>query len=265
MAKLQGEVVFTGTLGDLSAYRMRGVDRIIVRRKGGPSKKKIKSHPNFDLVRRNNSEFGGRATAAKWIMRGLHIVKRLGDYNISGPLNALMKPVQRLSHGTLGQRDVLLSKNIKILEGFSFNKNVPFDAVVRIPIACVIDRANRSVKLEIPALLPAINLFTPKSNPIYAITVSLSAIPDIKYNNDLGYGVARPYDLLKTWASFTTDWYPIIKGSPNTTVELALPHAMPDNDFSLMVAIGICYGQMEDVTTVKQVKNAGSAKVLAMG
>jgi hypothetical protein len=54
---------------------------------GGPSKRMIKSHPSFELTRRNNKEFGGRSTASKWIRRFLYPLKPMSDYNISGPLN----------------------------------------------------------------------------------------------------------------------------------------------------------------------------------
>ena len=265
MAILDGDVSFTGPLGNLSAYRMRGVDRIILRRKGGPSKKKIKTSERFDLVRRNNSEFGGRAVDDKWVMRGMKRIKHLGDYNISGPLNALMKPLQLLSTNVRGQRDVLLSRNPKILEGFSLNKNVPFDAVVRIPVHCFIDRTNRSARIEIPALVAGINLFTPKNNPMYALTISLGAIPDIKYKGeDLGYRPVDGYEYAPIETSYT-DWYPIVKGSPASTIELKLKHATTDDGFSLIVAIGIRYGQMTDATTIDEVQQAGSAKVLGMG
>jgi hypothetical protein len=78
---------FTGSLYNISAYKRRDMDTIIIRSNGGPSKRMIKSHPSFELTRKNNKEFGGRSTASKWIMRILYPLKPLSDYNISGPLN----------------------------------------------------------------------------------------------------------------------------------------------------------------------------------
>ena len=67
MAKLDGTIQFTGSLQNLSFYKMRGSDKIIVRKKGGPSRKQVKHSPNFENTRHNNSEFGGRALAAgRW-------------------------------------------------------------------------------------------------------------------------------------------------------------------------------------------------------
>jgi len=43
MGKLESEFQFTGPVGNLSAYRMRGVDKIIIRKKGGASRNKIRN------------------------------------------------------------------------------------------------------------------------------------------------------------------------------------------------------------------------------
>jgi hypothetical protein len=64
MARLISEIQFTGSLGNLSAYQMRGEKSVILRTKGGPSRRLIKTSKKFDLVRRYNAEFGGRSTAA---------------------------------------------------------------------------------------------------------------------------------------------------------------------------------------------------------
>jgi hypothetical protein len=67
MAGQEPGLDFTGSLHNISAYKRRDMDTIIIRSKGGPSKRMIKSHPSFDLTRRNNKEFGGRSTASKLI------------------------------------------------------------------------------------------------------------------------------------------------------------------------------------------------------
>lgn len=123
MAKLTSDIQFTGSLGNLSAYKMRGIDHTILRTKGGPSSAQIKKDPAFDVVRRNNAEFSGRAAASRWIMRMMWPQKALADYNIAGPLNALVKPIQELDkESAFGQRNIVLSKNKLLLQGFSLNR-----------------------------------------------------------------------------------------------------------------------------------------------
>ena len=55
---------FAGSLHNISACKKRDMDTVI-HSKGGPSKTMIKSHPSFEVTRKNNKEFGGRSTASK--------------------------------------------------------------------------------------------------------------------------------------------------------------------------------------------------------
>ena len=112
MGKIEQVVGFTGSVGNLTAYKMRGVDGIVVRQKGGVSKERIQNDLNFHRTRENNAEFGGRSAASRSIMNALFPLKPLADYNIAGPLNALLRPIQVADPiGARGQRSVELSKS----------------------------------------------------------------------------------------------------------------------------------------------------------
>ena len=261
MAQLSSEFNFTGSLGNLTAYKMKGVDRMILRMKGGPSKKTIKTSPKFALVRRNNAEFGGRARATRFIMMGMHPLKALADYNIAGPLNALMKPIQVLDkQNTLGKRHVLLSQNPRLLEGFSLNRQNPFDAMLRASLTYTMSRETLSATLDLPAMIPGINLFLSQRYPLYSVVAVLSVIPDVYYHEN-GYKTLLP-DYNSTYVM--SPWYPVLKGSPANTLELSLTNTPPDIAFSLMLSIGIRFGTMADASTIQQVRRAGAAKILAV-
>lgn len=263
MARINPDSSFTGSLGNLSFYKMRGVDKPIVRTKGGASKQKIKTHPKFEATRQINAEFGGRATASKWIMRMLWPQKALADHNIAGPLNALMKPIQAMDTiSELGKRHIALSQYPSILEGFSLNRKTGFDSIVRAHIGCQVSRDNLHVRVDIPALLPGINLYAPKAHPLYAITVVFGIIPDLFYTN-------RHYTPLNEYAGMApavrmTEWYPLLEGSPATALEITHPIVPPDEQFSIMISIGIRFGMMRSATLIDQVPYAGAARVLAM-
>ena len=47
MATLEGGIEFTGSVGMLSAYRIKGSDKIILRKKGGPKKKQVLTSQKF--------------------------------------------------------------------------------------------------------------------------------------------------------------------------------------------------------------------------
>lgn len=264
MGTLTSDIQFTGSVGNLTAYRMRGTDKIVVRRKGGATKERIKNGSEFDLTRRNNAEFSGRSTASRYLMRMLHPLKALADYNVAGPLNALMKPIQELDPTSeLGERQVMLSKNPVILEGFSLNRNTLFESVVRAPITASISRETLSAEVTIPALRPDIN-FKPRTDyPLYSFQVVLGIVPDLFFSAD-GYRPSHP-DFAKLSAVFQeSGWFPTLKGCEPTTISLQRATELPNNDFTLMLSIGICYGHLTGSGSIEQVKYAGAAKVLML-
>src|ERR1700759_3108156 len=85
---------FTGRLGPSSVYKMRGHSKLVIRTPGGASKSRIKNHRNFEATRSLNREWTLVTRAAKDIRLGLSAIRQLADYNISGPLNALIKKIQ---------------------------------------------------------------------------------------------------------------------------------------------------------------------------
>jgi hypothetical protein len=207
MARLTSDILFTGSLGSISAYKMRGSDQIILRRKGGPNPHHIKTSPSFELVRRNNTEFSGRAAASRWIMNMLWPQKALADYNIAGPLNALVKPIQELdTQSAFGQRHVRLSENKDLLQGFSLNRKNSFDSVIRNAVPYTLSRATGTATVEVPELLPGVNFFPRKDAPFYSIQLVLGVVPDLFYR-DGKYLPSSPAYQQSTFVVSSTDWH----------------------------------------------------------
>jgi hypothetical protein len=263
MAKLAPGIGFTGSLNNLSAYRMRGHDEIILRMKGGPSKKMIKRSPSFEQTRRNNMEFGGRSTAAGWIMRGLHPHKSLADYNIAGPLQAILKPIQLLDDKTeFGKRNVCLSKNPGLLGGFSLNRKTIFDSVMRSPLHVEISRSELTATINLPALVPGINFFASPYHPLFRISLSLAVVPDL-FHDAAGYKAAREYDHCYPH-KIQGEWFTVSRGCGEQSFEIEIDRPLPDENFSLVLSTGICYGELMLPASPQQVKYAGAAKILAV-
>src|SRR5688572_31668874 len=102
----------TGSADQLSYYTRKDLDGTFVRAKGGPSKELIETQPAFETTRKNNREFGGRSGFTRMFLRSLKSFKPLCDYNIAGPLNALLKQVQVLDTETeFGKRAICLSRS----------------------------------------------------------------------------------------------------------------------------------------------------------
>jgi hypothetical protein len=264
MAKLAAGVSFTGRIGNLSAYKMRGVEGIILRQKGGASKEKIKTSADFVNTRKVNSEFGGRSRASKWLRGTLGHQSHIADFNLAGPLNALMKPVQLLdAESKLGERNIELSKNPYLLEGFSLNRRTYLDSIIRSPLKWSISRDTLSARIDIPALMPGFNFFPAEKYPLYTIVTSLGIMPDLFYTSD-GYKPSSDEYKLNASQAADTGWLPVLKGSPALSLAITLPKPPPDQSFSLVLAVGVRYGTMRDASVVWPVNYVGAARILAM-
>lgn len=267
MAKMVGGLGdgLRGKLGGLSFYKMRGVDRPIVRESGGHTKKKVKRDPDLDLFRRAGSEFGGRAKMGGFIMRALTFQKPMADYNLAGPLSALMKPIQEQDRiSSLGQRNIYLSEYPHYIKGFSLNRNHPFDTVIRFPVTGIIDRETLSATVTFPELMPDINFFPAANHPYYGLRISLGFVPDVVFNYDRFTPIHRDY--AGTNAEYAdSQWYSLQQGSPSVTIEVKVNTIPPDTNFTLILGVGICYGELKALNDIDRVPHAGSAKVLEVG
>jgi hypothetical protein len=266
MAFLEG-FNFTGGLGEFTAYRRRGSSKIVLRRKGGASKEMILNSPQFALPRKNMSEFGGCSTMGQTVRRMTGSQRNLADFNISGPINALLRVVQNQDkQRALGRRSIELSKYPGMLEGFSFNERVRFDSIVRNTISWSISRETLSAHVDIPHLMPGVNFFTQNKAPMFSFVLSLGVIPDHFYDEALG--IFKPNDGYQSgWGAteIYTPWMPAAEGSEAFTVEIQEKTSRPpDAAHSLILTIGIRFGTVYGGGITDQVKKIGASKVLAV-
>jgi hypothetical protein len=266
MAFLEG-LKFTGKLGELTAYRMRGCSKIVLRAKGGPSAEQIKKSPAFKNTRYTMSEFGGCSRMGKHVRYALHPLKPLADNNFGSDINSIMRKVQLQDKTSLwGRRNIILSDYARILEGFPLNNEQPtFDSVVRNPVYYEMDRANRSAKVDIPELLRSINYFPQNGHALFRVIVTLGIVPDMTYDAIAGeYTPPKWFNADYFPTDVKTPWYPSMEGMPATTLALAVNEIPPDNGWSLMLSIGIQYGSLGEGGEIKEVKRFGTAKIVAL-
>jgi hypothetical protein len=266
MAFLSSGIKFEGLLGDVSAYRMKGSDRIVVRMKGGASKKKIKTAASMVNTRRTMSEFGAASRASSRVLR---MIKHRGGWSthgVQGALTAVMMHLRRSdTESTWGQRGILFSRNPKLLEGFSLNKGEKtFDNCINSPIRATLSREGLSARIVIPALIPGVNLTLPEDRPQYRLVAELITVPDFIFVQE-----HNRFDPMSDYSYFDsvnieTDWYTSRNGSSEATLDLNLEVVPPNEHFGLMLTIGLQLGVKHEGDTVELVKKAGAAKVLAM-
>ena len=264
MAQLDPQFHFTGPLGNLSAYRMQGVDKIILRKKGGASRDKIRTAPSFEHTRRLNSEFTGRARGVRAIMRALHPLKPLADYNFYGALNAAMKPVQeRDLQSEFGKRNIILSQHVPLLQGFSLNRYTTLDTLVRTPLKYAVASDTLKATVEIPELIPGITFFPPQKHSAFSVMAVLGVVPDLYYKDD-GYEPTHPEYARIVPATATTPWLHVSERLATTTLEVKLESAPADDACVLLLSVGICFGTPFHDGSIHLTKRAGSTRILAV-
>jgi hypothetical protein len=133
MAKLKGPITFTGTIDGFSFYHT--ADGIIIRRKWGPDKSRLKRDPAFKHIRQHSLEFGACAKAAKLLRMALApVIKDVCDSRVTSRLNAV-KNLDNVSepgkrHVSEGFKDASAAG---LLTGFSFNTGAGLEQLLRVP------------------------------------------------------------------------------------------------------------------------------------
>lgn len=262
MAKLQGPFGYTGSMGELSAYRMQGVDKIILRRKGGASREKIRRDPNFDLTRRNNQEWSGCTLMTKGILHALQPVRHLGDYNYTGDINSVCKKIQHTdSLGELGKRSLPLSQQPYLLEGFSLNRYTQLNALLRHPLPSTLNRDAGTATVQLPELVPGINLLNPQKLSMYRLVFSLGVVPDIAYDEDKRIYVPVSNTLPMTTAWYS-DWHYTDEKTAAQDVLVSLNDWQVAEGLSLLLSGGIEFGIPQSASRIIYKKYSGAGKVL---
>ena len=128
MAIVKGFLQMTGSIKGVSFYTRRGSDKVIMRTKGGVTKEKMATAPQYEGLRKNQKEFGGSSkfsSMTRYAFGGLH---RLADYNLTSVLSGMGKNLIKMDTvSELGQRRIQLSQHKHILEGFNFNRKCHFN------------------------------------------------------------------------------------------------------------------------------------------
>ncbi|MDP4252200.1 MAG: hypothetical protein Q8918_19035, partial [Bacteroidota bacterium] len=254
---------FTGRLGKVSAYKMRGHDKIVMRSRGGASKKQIKTSPDFESTRNLNSEWKAVTTASAEIRAGLYALKPLADYNTSGPLNAIVKKIQTAdTDHPKGKRSILFSRQPDLLSGFSFNRKTLFDSVIRQPLSVTIDPSAAVAEVVIPALTPGINFFGNPRYAYYQFVLAFTAVSDYSFDEMSGkFNAVCPK--IPDYRSVFTPWVPVNALQPSAAYRLAPDNTNPPvPGMTLVFGAGIQYGMPAPDGSIQPVPYSGSARIL---
>ena len=160
MARQNGLLKLTGTLGNISFYRIN--NEFVARRKGVVDKKRIQKDPVFQRTRENASEFGRASTAGKLLRTAFRpLVFRASDKVLTQRLaKEMLKVAQADVHSKRGMRSVPTGDPGR-LEGFEFNSEATLSSVLYVRPEVNIGREAGSVAVHIPRFKPKKSMLIP--------------------------------------------------------------------------------------------------------
>ena len=264
MAKLSGQLLFTGSLGMFTAYTAKGTEGIIIRRKGGADKKKISTSSRFARTRENNEEWKGCGKGAAAIKRSIGDLKHLADHNISAPFTRIASSArQKDIVSERGKRNIYFSGCRHLLEGYELNRNLLFTSVVRVLPACTLSRSDARATASFMDMQPGIHLVLPWNYPVYRFILTLGFLPDMLLNDGV---YEAPNKLLNNHGiTIRTDWF--LSEKPFSAQSFSLQPANLtgfNENFSLVFAIGIEAGLLGREGIFEAVPNKGCGKLIAV-
>jgi hypothetical protein len=263
MAELIGNIPWIGTLGTLNAYKRKDSDKTILRGKRRPLSEAERNSDKYLLTRLASNEFGGRSRASSSIMTALIELRNLADYNVAGPINAILRPIQVADQvNENGKRSIMLSKHTHLLQGFNFNRKPTFDSVIRSQIGFSIDRENLNARITIPELIKDINLFIPNRHPLFGFSVTLGLVPDFVFKDGAYQAVNGEGHRDPSRQTVDTEWFPSSIGSKEINLEIKLTKPNLPSSFTLILGVGIRYGTVGEGAVLQRVTYAGCAKII---
>ncbi|MHB9055652.1 MAG: hypothetical protein ACYC2P_05795 [Paludibacteraceae bacterium] len=269
MATVKGPLQIEGAMGNMSFYTRRGSDKIIVRSKGGASKRKIKTSPAFANLRLSQQEWKGCTGFTSVMRHTLGLVIRIADYNLAAGLNAFAKNLQKTDENAeKGKRNIRLSRFRYTLDGFNFNRTFPFNSVVRVAPIATIHRETLSASVKIPRINTGIDLLNIQRLPFFRLSVSLGVISDILFSENIkSY---EPVNRIMNGLNQTVtgEWFSSENILPEQIMEVSLPDGLIadlTDDVTLVVGIAVEFGKVGFTGQPQEVKYAGSGKVLVCG
>ena len=269
MAISKSVMQLTGSMANVSMYKLHGSEQVVVRMKGGSNKNQIKTKPQFEKVRQNNSEWAGCARMGRNIRLSFQVMNRLEDYAVTGALNGICKQIQKLdTENEPGRRAILLSKHKEMLSGFPFSSKQVLESVLRVPVETTLDRVTGVAVIDIPVLDTGTYLYNFRNLPYYRIIANLGGVCDIMMTED-GKKYASPYDGYcdKKLGVYESEWLPAAGVNPAMHITLQYPleeNPIPD-EVTLLLSIGIEFGKVGAANIPTGVKYAGSGKIVRIG
>ena len=276
MSIIKGPFKIKGSAAGYSYYSVAGSDKVIMRYKGGPNPKKMKTDKKFANVRLHQQEFAGATVFSEGIRFGLGETYRLHDINVYAKWCGLGKSIIGLGpEAELGKRPLKLSSCRYELDNYSLNERFPFNSVVRVTPQFEVNKEAFQATVKIPPINTNMDILNIQKLPYFRLIISLGIVSDMtykmvivsnreeyKYVPDMGVYNGSNKSTLTEW--FSTDDQ---IDEQTLVVRLGLDQSkikVNADELTFLLGIGIEFGKVGVGRQIYQVKRACCGKILAV-
>lgn len=175
MAQQKGIIKLKGTVGDITFYKSK--DGYLAREKGGLDANRIANDPNFQRTRENGEEFGRAGKAGKMLRTAIRaLLLNIADGRMAARLTREMVKVLKADLTSVRGKRNVIDGEAELLEGFEFNIDSKLGTTLIAPYTAAIDRVLGTLKVDIPAFIPANMVIAPGGATHFKILTAGTAI-----------------------------------------------------------------------------------------
>jgi hypothetical protein len=194
------------------AYKIKGVEQLIIAKKGGPSAEAIKNDESYQELRNNQKEFGVASALSKTLRDSLpKELAEISEKYTSGKLTAQFRNLVKFDDSETGKRSFVLSENGAKIEGFNFNAERPYPEEFSKSYFVKGGSHRGHAILHFPEFIPAKVLNAPENATNFKINAHLVTLSDYFYDEAIqGYTAANP-EYHGKFGTFESQMLPLLK------------------------------------------------------
>ncbi len=228
-------------------YRIKGVDRDIIARKGGPTALQIKTQSTYKELRNNQQEFGAASRIAKSLRNTFsHDLSKICETYSSGKLTAQFRKLAKLEEGPTGQRPIYVTRHGQRLQGFEFNPESPYDKIFGAKYYVKHGSSKDHLILHFPSFTPHETFDYPENATNFKINARLVGLSDFHYNGNTKVYQPVNEPMHGQFDAFDTGMLPILKMPMDSiTAQLNLMSNGSLDGLSLFLILAVSFYHFE--------------------
>lgn len=229
------------------AYRIKGVDKMIIAKKGGPSAEDIKNKPTYEELRNNQKEFAAASMMSKVLRDSLTDgMEEICETYVSGRLTAQFRNLAKYEEGESGTRPLYLSKHGHYLNGFEFNTTAPYEQIFETKYFIKPGSRKGQVILHFPAFVPENTLQKPEGASNFKIHARLIALSDYQFDNSDNAYFPTHQEFNGKYGTWNSPMLPILKiATEPMTAQVSLYQSDLPQDMAFFLVMAVSFYKYE--------------------